>query len=109
MKNSALFFLIFMVGMSFFYLLLQAEIIEKGFFLELKKDKIEKLIADKEYIEVEISHLSSMDRVKEIATGKLGMVLPKNTMYLAAADQKVQLVENEIAIAEKLGETGLKR
>ena len=67
------------------------------------------MIADKDYIEIEIFHLSSMDRIKEIATNKLGMVFPENTIYLAAANQKVQLVESEIAIAEKLGETGLKR
>lgn len=109
MKNIAIFFLIFMVGMSFLYLLLQAEIVEKGFILGLKKERIENLIANKDSIEIEISHLSSMDRIKEIATQKLGMVLPERTIFLAAADQKVELKGSEAAVAEIRNETGLKR
>lgn len=98
-----------MVSMSFLYLLLQAEIVEKGFILGLKKERIENLIANKDRIEIEISHLSSMDRIKEIATQKLGMVLPERTIFLAAADQKVELKGSEAAIAEIRNETGLKR
>lgn len=98
-----------MVGMSFLYLLLQAEIVEKGFILGLKKERIENLIANKDSIEIEISHLSSMDRIKEIATQKLGMVLPERTIFLAAADQKVELKGSEAAVAEIRNETGLKR
>lgn len=98
-----------MVGMSFLYLLLQAEIVEKGFILGLKKERIENLIANKDRIEIEISHLSSMDRIKEIATQKLGMVLPERTIFLAAADQKVELKGSEAAVAEIRNETGLKR
>jgi len=109
LKNIAIFFLIFMVGMSFLYLLLQAEIVEKGFILGLKKERIENLIANKDRIEIEISHLSSMDRIKEIATQKLGMVLPERTIFLAAADQKVELKGSEAAVAEIRNETGLKR
>ncbi|NLJ39262.1 MAG: hypothetical protein GX432_10935 [Candidatus Atribacteria bacterium] len=109
MKNIAIFFLIFMVSMSFLYLLLQAEIVEKGFILGLKKERIENLIANKDRIEIEISHLSSMDRIKEIATQKLGMVLPERTIFLAAADQKVELKGSEAAVAEIRNETGLKR
>lgn len=95
--------------MSFLYLLLQAEIVEKGFILGLKKERIENLIANKDSIEIEISHLSSMDRIKEIATQKLGMVLPERTIFLAAADQKVELKGSEAAVAEIRNETGLKR
>ncbi|NLJ49367.1 MAG: hypothetical protein GX428_07265 [Candidatus Atribacteria bacterium] len=109
MKNGAIFFLIFMVSMSFLYLSLQAEIVEKGFILSLKKERIENLIANKDRIEIEISQLSSMDRIREIATNKLGMVLPERTIFLAAADQKVQLKESEAAVAEYRNETGLKR
>lgn len=95
--------------MSFLYLLLQAEIVEKGFILGLKKERIENLIANKDRIEIEISHLSSMDRIKEIATQKLGMVLPERTIFLAAADQKVELKGSEAVVAEIRNETGLKR
>ena len=95
--------------MSFLYLLLQAEIVEKGFILGLKKERIENLIANKDRVEIEISHLSSMDRIKEIATQKLGMVLPERTIFLAAADQKVELKGSEAAVAEIRNETGLKR
>jgi len=109
LKNIAVFFLIFMVSMSFLYLLLQAEIVEKGFVLSLKKERIESLVANKDRIEIEISHLSSMDRIKEIATNKLGMVLPERTIFLAAADRKVQLMGSEAAVAEYRNETGLKR
>ena len=98
-----------MVSMSFLYLLLQAEIVEKGFILGLKKERIENLIANKDRIEIEISHLSSMDRIKEIATQKLGMVLPERTIFLAAADQKVELKGSEAVVAEIRNETGLKR
>ncbi|HAX97338.1 MAG TPA: hypothetical protein DCY12_00200 [Candidatus Atribacteria bacterium] len=109
MKNIAVFFLIFMVSMSFLYLSLQAEIVGKGFVLSLKNKRIESLVANKDRIEIEISHLSSMDRIKEIATNKLGMVLPEKTIFLAAADQKVQLKGSEAAVAEHVNETGLKR
>jgi len=109
LKKAALFFLIFIVGMSFLYLLLQAEIVEKGFYLNLKKDRIEKLVADRDQIEIEISHLSSMERIKEIATNKLGMIFPEKTIYLAATGQKVQLQGNETTVAEYINETGMKR
>ena len=109
MKSVAIFFLIFMVGMCFLYLFLQAEIVEKGFILSIKKERIESLIADKDRIEIDIAHLSSMDRIKEIATERLGMVFPEKTIYLAAAHQKVQLKRNEITVAEHFSEMELKR
>jgi hypothetical protein len=37
------------------------------------------------------------------------MVLPERTIFLAAADQKVQLKGSEAAVAEYRNETGLKR
>jgi len=108
-KIMAIFFLIFMVSMSFLYLLLQAEIIESGFILSIKKDRIENLIAEKDRIEVEMAQLSSMDRIKEIATTRLGMVLPEKTIYLAAMQRKVQLKGKETTVAENFSELELKR
>ena len=98
-----------MVGMSFLYLLLQAEIVEKGFVLNLKKERIENLIANKERMEIEISQLSSMDRIRDLATHKLGMRLPEKTIYLAAANRNVEFKGSETTVAEYFNETRLKR
>ncbi|MCX6091119.1 MAG: cell division protein FtsL [Candidatus Atribacteria bacterium] len=109
MKGMCGFLLAFILTMSFLYLALQAYSIEKSFIVEMEKNRMEDLQAEKEKLEVEVSFLSSFDRIKDLATSRLGMKIPDRTMYLTEAHQKVQLEEEEKKIVQRSNGRVLKR
>lgn len=80
-----IFGLFFVFSLSFLCVTLQALLLEKSFLVEQKRDEVESLLATKEKLKMEISQLSSLDRIKEIAINKLGMTYPGETIYMVSS------------------------
>ncbi|HSV31213.1 MAG TPA: hypothetical protein VLH40_04215 [Atribacteraceae bacterium] len=77
-------FLMFVLCMSLAYLAVQAQLVNRSFLLDMKRGRVESLLAERNRLEVAIAQAASLDRIGEIATNRLGMVQPTETIYLAS-------------------------
>jgi cell division protein FtsL len=96
--------LFFIFSLSFLCVTLQALLLEKSFLVEQKRNEVENLLATKEKLKMEISQLSSLDRIKEIAINKLGMAYPEETIYMVSSSA-LGGGEGELASSKTLKET----
>ncbi|GEM_PF-547044 len=90
---------------ALFYLSLQALLLERGFLVESKRERIENLMAEKIRLEMEIAQLTSLERIKEIAENRLGMVSPRQVVYLVTGT-KTAKGEGETQLALNFEERG---
>ncbi len=75
-----------------YYTSLSASIASKGYQLEKLEKEILKLKTDNERTELMLASMSSLDKVEQVATKKLGMNKPENSqapMVVAIAGQEV--------------------
>ncbi len=101
-------FLFFLIFMALAYLAAQAKLIEQGFTVDVKRTVVEQLVAERDRLEMEVAHASSLERIEEIATKSLGMVPPGETIYLASGGSTVSAGERDMQLAQALsdGERG---
>lgn len=92
-KRFLPFLLFFIFFLSLLYLVLQAHLVEKGFLVEMERQKVEALEAEKEQLEVEVAQLSSLDRIYYLAVSDLGMIPQDQSLYLVAGYQPSQVSE----------------
>ncbi|MBC7217064.1 MAG: septum formation initiator family protein [Candidatus Caldatribacterium sp.] len=72
-------FCLFLVALV--YLGMQALVLEKSFLVAQKRALLEDLMAQREKLAAEVAALSSLERIRNVATERLGMVPPERIVY----------------------------
>ncbi|MEN3202298.1 MAG: hypothetical protein ABDK87_01030 [Atribacterota bacterium] len=96
--------LFFVIALA--YLGLQALVLEKSFLVAQKRAILEDLIAQREKLVVEVAELSSLERIRTIATERLGMVPPERVVYAVVGKEILGKNEGETYLVHQKPESG---
>lgn len=104
--GGALFLFFFL---ALVYLGMQALVLEKSFLVAQKRAALEDLIAQREKLAAEVATLSSLERIRTLATERLGMVPPERVVYAVVGREILGKSEAETYIVEHPERVGKER
>ena len=85
LKRNYLLFVLFVAAAAMLITMQNEMITRAGYDLVELKAQVVKVEKDNEILRLDIAKLKSPDRIQQIATGKLGMIVPQQTFYAAKA------------------------
>jgi len=80
-KRNCIQLIVLIAVVAMLVTLQSASMIQAGYDLVQLKDQAAKLEKDNELLRLDIAKLKSPERIQQIATHELGLVLPQNTYY----------------------------
>ncbi|MCS7241688.1 MAG: septum formation initiator family protein [Candidatus Caldatribacterium sp.] len=104
--GGALFFFFFV---ALAYLGMQALVLEKSFLVAQKRAIVEDLVARKEKLAAEVAELSSLERIRAIATERLGMVPAERVVYAVVGKEILGKGEGETYVVQQVEREGGER
>ncbi|MEN3183430.1 MAG: septum formation initiator family protein [Atribacterota bacterium] len=101
--------LLFFFLVALVYLSMQALVLEKSFLVAQKRATLEDLVAQRERLATEVAALSSLERIRTIATERLGMVPPERVVYAVVGKELLGKGEGETYIVQHPEREGRER
>lgn len=107
LRSKCLLLLIIVSLMAAFITFRSEALMRNGYALVLMKQQLTQLEKDNEFARLEIARLKSPQRIQQIATAEMGMVVPQQVYFAQAETQPVQGIGTKVAATRQAEEQGI--